>query len=113
MLAQVAQKYPRLLSLGDLLKKNANQLTIEDFVRVADALGVEVPVGPELQQAGLALLKGKGINEVSDMIRHPDSLEELVVFFRRGFGGLKELHQSRALERSLPQEGAPALAFLA
>jgi len=114
LLSKIAAKYPKLLGCGDLLNNKLNQLSAADISRVASAVGVEIPVGPELQQAAISLLRGKDINQVADLIQHPDSFEEIFMFLRKGTSGLQELHKMRTLE-SIHEisESAPALAFLA
>jgi hypothetical protein len=87
---QLLAKYPKLVGLSDMLKLRANQLDRSHFDRLAEAIGVEIPISDEVQNAILHLLRGKDINYVADLIQSPESVVEIVNFAKGGFRGLIE-----------------------
>lgn len=95
LMAQVAAKYPGLLSLSDMANLKANQLNESHLVRIGKAFGVELPVSEELLSALVALLKGKNLNEVADLVKSPEAIEEIVTFVRGGFKDSLELYRAR------------------
>lgn len=72
-------KYLPLLSLKD---KRLKDLTLDDLRGVADVMGVELAITDELKEAGLALLQGKDIHTVADMIQSPESIAQLLQFLQ-------------------------------
>lgn len=70
-----------MFRLIPLLSKNVSDLTIDDLNSVRDAMKLDVVVTPELRDAGIALLQGKNINSVADMIKSPDSIQQLMSLF--------------------------------
>lgn len=96
--AGVAARYPKLLGLTDMACLKLNQLTADHVVRIADALDTRIPVGEELLNALVAMLKGKNMNEVGDLIQRPETFEEIVTFIRGGWAAALELQEARALE---------------
>lgn len=91
-LITLVQKYPGLLELSDLKNLKTNQLTAEHLYRIAKAFGVTVPFTDELVHAFIAMLKGKDVNEVADLIKDPASLRDIVAFLT---GGFKEVRAIR------------------
>lgn len=87
---QLVQKYPGLMSLVDLKDMKASDLTKEHVTRIAAAFGHNLPFTEELVDALVALLRGKNIHAVADIIRSPDSMTDLVTFFKGGYKGLIE-----------------------
>lgn len=75
--------FAKLMPFAHLLDKQITDLTTEDIDGVLDALGVQVNVTEELRSAGLALLQGRDINSVADMIQSPESVQQLVAMFTR------------------------------
>lgn len=72
-------KYLPLLSLKD---KRLDELTLDDLRGVAGMMGIELAITDELKEAGLALLQGKDINTVADMIQSPESITQLLQFLQ-------------------------------
>lgn len=87
---QLAAKYPRLLGLSDLLHLRVNQITKDHLVRVADAVGVAIPFNDEIVNAFIALLRGKNINDVADLLQSPESVGALITFLQGGYRSLVE-----------------------
>lgn len=75
--------FAKLMPFAHLLDKQITDLTTADIDGVLDALGVQVNVTEELRSAGLALLQGRDINSVADMIQSPESVQQLVAMFTR------------------------------
>lgn len=73
----------KFTNLMPLASKTLDELTVSDLSSVADAFGVKVNVTQELKEAGLALLKGKDIHSVADMIQSPESVLMIVDFLNR------------------------------
>lgn len=70
-----------MLKLLPLLSKKLEDLTLDDLTLVRDFLKIDVPVTDELKNAGIALLKGNDIHSVADMIKSPDSIQQLMSIF--------------------------------
>lgn len=83
-------KYPKLATLGDIANLRSNQISVAHLERIADAFNVQIPVTPEVTEAFVALLKGHNVNDVADLIQSPESMTDLITFFRGGFRGLVE-----------------------
>lgn len=94
-LGSLVQEYPGLLKLGHLASLRANQLTVEHLREIASALGTDVPMTEELQSAVISFLRGKDIDSVCDLIQSPESVRDVVAFFK---GGFKELREYRPAE---------------
>lgn len=92
-LLSLLAKYPKLAALGDIAKLRSNQIGVTHLERIADAFNTKLPVTPEITEAFIALLKGRNINEVADLIQSPESLADLVTFFREGYQGLAKEKQ--------------------
>lgn len=75
--------FAKLAPFAHLLDKQITDLTPSDIDGVLGALGVQVNVTDELRSAGLALLQGRDINSVADMIQSPESVQQLVAMFAR------------------------------
>lgn len=67
----------QLALLQPLLGKKVVELTDGDILNAAKAFGIEVNLTDELRQAALGLLQGRGIDQVSDLIQSPESLQQL------------------------------------
>lgn len=63
-----------------LLGKRLEELTDDDLRGVASALKINVQVSPELRTAVMTLLKGQDIHSVSDLIKSPEAVKELMSF---------------------------------
>ena len=98
---QLAAKYPRLLDLSDLLHLRVNQITKEHLIRVADAVGVAIPFNDEIVEAFIALLRGKNINDVADLLQSPESVGALITFLQ---GGYKSLVEAATVEAGFESE---------
>lgn len=72
-----------MLQLLPLLGKRIEDLSLDDLTKVRDALNLKVDVTPELRDAGIALLKGENIDDVSDMIKSPEAVQKLMSLFAR------------------------------
>lgn len=72
-------KYLPLLSLKD---KRLDDLTLDDLRGVAGVMGIELAITDELKEAGMALLQGRDINTVADMIQSPESIAQLLQFLQ-------------------------------
>jgi len=55
-------------------------LTLDDMKQVAEVLGIQVNVTDELKEAGVALMRGENIHSVADMIKSPESIQQLMEF---------------------------------
>lgn len=102
-------KYPKLAGLSDMLQLKSNQLDRSHLIRIADAFGATVPLNEGTQNAFVALLKGKDINDVADMIQSPESVQDVVAFFTGGFSRLNKLHATEVVEAGdaeTPDSGA-------
>lgn len=99
-LFSLAQKYPKLLGLADMAKLKTNQLNKEHLARVADAFDSTVPLTDAAQDALIALLKGRDINDVANLVTSPEAVQDVVTFFRSGLTGLQELHNPAPVEFS-------------
>jgi len=91
-----------LLTLAPLKGKQLNDLTLVELQGVLDAFNIAVPVTDELKLAGLALLQDKPIDTVADLIQDPQSVMQLVTFFK---GGIKEVQKLGNVEKR-PVRGA-------
>lgn len=105
--AQLLGQYPKLLELGDMVGIKANQLTPTHLQRVAAAFNVALPFTDELVAAFVDLLKGKDVNSVADAIQSPDSIRDIVLFFKGGY------HELVALRKQMEADSQPddAIAF--
>lgn len=74
----------QLASLSKLLPRRLESLTLEEIKGISDAFGVKVSVTNELRDAALALLQGKSLDTVADMIQSPESIQQLVLFLKGG-----------------------------
>lgn len=94
-------------------------LTLADMKQVAEVLGIQVNVTEELKEAGVALMRGENIHSVADMIKSPESIQQLMEFLTQhsredriaeaeliemysGDLGFEEVQQSSILERVQP-----------
>lgn len=109
-LASLVQEYPGLMKLGHLMSLRANQLTVEHLQEIAGALNTDIPMTSEVQAAVVQFLKGKDIDAVCDLIQSPESVRDVVTFFK---GGFKELREYRVPEpKSIEQVPTDAFYFL-
>lgn len=84
------QKLMRLASMAPLLDRRLDSLSLEELRNIGDTLGLKVKVTEELKNAALALLKGKSLDTVSDMISQPESIQQLVLFLQGGISSVAE-----------------------
>lgn len=92
-LISLVQKYPGLMELSDLRSLKTNQLSAEHVHRIAKAFDVTVPFTDELVHAFIAMLKGKDVNEVADLIQDPASLRDVVAFLTGGFKEVRAIRE--------------------
>lgn len=71
-----------------LLNRQVESLSNEEVADIAESFGIQVELTDELRAAGLALLRGQDISTVSDMIKKPESVQQLVGFLKGGVPGL-------------------------
>lgn len=88
-LGTIFAEYPGLLALKPLLALKTGDLTVDHVDQIAKAFRTELPVTEEIRNAAVELLKGRNINEVADMIQQPESIHDLVLFFKEGLSGLQ------------------------
>lgn len=74
----------KLAALAGLKNRRLESLSLDDLRNVSDALGFKVSVTDELKSAALALLKGKSMDTVADLIQQPESIQQLVLFLKGG-----------------------------
>lgn len=82
MLASLLPFNTSWIALLPLLDKRLDELTEEDLSLVVTTIGIKLVVTDELKAAAIALLRGEGIDKASDLIRSPESVAQLVSFFR-------------------------------
>lgn len=80
----------QLASLGKLLPRRLESLTLDELKGVSEVLGVKIHVTDELREAALALLEGKSLDTVADMIQSPESIQQLVLFLKGGITHVAE-----------------------
>lgn len=76
-----------------MMGMSANQLTPEHVARIGDAFGVKIPFNDEVVNAFIAMLKGHNIHQVSDLIKSPESVGEIIAFIRGGFNGVSTMKE--------------------
>lgn len=74
----------RYAKLAPLFGKKLIDLSLEDLQVAADTLNVRVSVTDEIKAAALALLQGQNIDSVADLVQSPESVQQLISFFKRG-----------------------------
>lgn len=94
-LAKIVARYPKVLGLQDLLKKDLKSLNIPDFARVFEALEVRRPPSPDLVKAVHAFLAGQGVHTAADLIQSPEAIEELIAMAIGGLEGFSALQDRR------------------
>lgn len=72
-----------MLALLPLLGKKIEDLTLLDLEKVKTALKIDVELTEEMRAAGVAMLKGEGINTAADMIQTPESIQKLLAIFQK------------------------------
>lgn len=74
---------PALLKLVPLFPKKLSDLTMEDFATIKSVLRLDhINLTDDLKSAGLALLQGKSIDTVADLVQSPEAVAQLMNFFR-------------------------------
>lgn len=73
--------FAKLKSYGD---RKLASLTPTEIGEIASSFGVNVEVTDELKAAGMALLAGRDLDSVNDMIKSPESVMQLVQLFKGG-----------------------------
>lgn len=91
---QLLAKYPKLTGLSDMLNLKAKDIRKEDVVRLAEAFNITISVNDELVDAFVALLRGKNIHAVADIIQSPDSVGEIIAFVKGGFSGVQAVRSN-------------------
>lgn len=79
----------KLALLGQLKSmggRTLESLTADEIGGMAKAFGLDVQVTEELKAAGMALLAGRDLNTVNDMIQSPESIMQLVSLLKNGAG---------------------------
>lgn len=95
----------RMAKLAPLLNRSLSSLSMEELRDIGDTLGLKVRVTDELRDAALALLKGKSLDTVSDLVQQPESIRQLVTFLK---GGVKSIADAET-ENHPDYEGVQAL----
>lgn len=72
----------KLAPLMYLAGYRLEDLQMSDFRKIAEVLNIKVDITDELKEAGLAMLRGENIHTVADMIKSPQSLQQLVLFIQ-------------------------------
>lgn len=80
--------FATLIALSPLMSKKLDELTPNDLLLVQKTFGLEVDVSPELIEAGVALLRGENIHSVSDLVKSPAAIQQLIQFFHGGISAL-------------------------
>lgn len=75
--------FGQLKSMGG---RRLESLTATEIGEIAKGFGLDVQITDELKAAGMALLAGKDLNTVSDMIQNPESVIQLVTLLKNGAG---------------------------
>jgi hypothetical protein len=86
--AELLSEFPGILQLGHLKEKKANQLTKEDIQAIGGAFNMAIPFTDEIQTAFISWLKGNDIDSVCDLIQNPESVLQIVQFFKGGYNTL-------------------------
>lgn len=68
--------------LTPLLSKRIHDLTLGDLQLATDTFDVGITMTEELKSGVLALLQGANIDSVADLIKSPQSLQQLLSFVR-------------------------------
>jgi len=71
-----------MFTLLPLLSKRLEELTPDDFSKIASVMKIDVELTDELKDAGFALLRGDSIDTVADLIQKPESIKKLLIFFK-------------------------------
>lgn len=72
-----------MFTLIPLFGKKIEDLTLEDLSKVKSVLKLDIELTEDLRKAGIALLKGSGINTAAELIQSPDSIQQLLSFFQQ------------------------------
>lgn len=80
--------FGNMISLLPLMAKKLEELTLDDLSLVADALGMAVEITPDLKAAAVALMAGQDIHSVADLVKSPESIEQLIKFIHGGISSL-------------------------
>lgn len=80
----------KLVKLAPLMSRRLEDLTLDELKDIQGVLGLKVNVTQELKDAALQLLAGKDLDTVSDMIKSPESVQQLVLFLKGGLNTVAE-----------------------
>lgn len=80
----------KFAKFAPLLNRKLDSLSTDEVREIGQAIGLKVTVTEELKDAALALLKGKSLDTVADMIQHPESIQQLVLFMKGGIQSVAE-----------------------
>lgn len=72
-----------MLALLPLLSKRIDDLTLVDLGKIRDQFNLDVEVTEEMRAAGIAILKGEGIDKVADAIQSPEAIQSLLSMFSK------------------------------
>lgn len=72
------------------MDRRLEDLTLDELRGIKDILGLKVNVTQELKDAAMELLAGKDLDTVSDMIKSPESVQQLVLFLKGGLSGVAD-----------------------
>lgn len=78
--------------LGLLTKygEQLSALSLEDIDAIAATFNFKIKATEELKAAAVALMRGKDINTVADLVKSPESVKQLIEFVKNGSGELVE-----------------------
>lgn len=71
-----------IMKLMPLKDRTVSELGIDDLRLIMEVLGVTAEVNDELLQAGVAILKGHGIDRAADIIKNPETVKQLMCLVR-------------------------------
>lgn len=73
----------KLMALAPYLTRKLDDLTVDDFAKIKDGLGVDIDLHPEIINAGVALMQGQNINTVADLIQSPAAIQSLLTMLKK------------------------------
>lgn len=91
--------------VAPLMNRTLSSLTIDELKSIGSTLGLKVSITGELRDAALALLKGKSLDTVADLIQQPESIQQLVSFLKGGITSIADAE----VETHPDYEGVQAL----
>lgn len=73
----------RYAKLAPLIPKKLSDLSSDELGLAAEVFDVQVEVTDELRSAFLALLQGKDIDTVADLVQSPESIHQIISLFKK------------------------------